>query len=253
MEYILEMKDIVKDYGKLRALDNVNLSMERGEVVAIIGPSGSGKSSLIRCVNYLNKINGGSITLNGEKFVDTVNGQVQYIDEAGMRKICSQTGMVFQHFNLFPHMTCLKNISYAPIKVKKEDKAAAEAKAMELLKLVGLESKADVYTAQLSGGQKQRVAIARALAMNPEIMLFDEPTSALDPEITGEVLNVINKLAEDDVTMIVVTHEMGFAREVADRVIFMDQGRIVEEGKPEDIFENPKSDRLKEFLSSMLK
>lgn len=253
MSYVLEMKNIVKDYGKLRALDHVNLSMERGEVVAIIGPSGSGKSSLIRCVNYLNKINGGSITLNGEKFVDTVNGQVQYIDEAGMRKICSQTGMVFQHFNLFPHMTCLKNVCYAPIKVKKEDKEAAEAKALELLKLVGLESKADVYTAQLSGGQKQRVAIARALAMEPEIMLFDEPTSALDPEITGEVLNVINQLAEEDVTMIVVTHEMGFAREVADRVIFMDQGRIVEEGAPEDIFENPKSERLKEFLSSMLK
>ena len=253
MGYILEMKDIVKDYGKFRAIDHVSLSMERGEVVAVIGPSGSGKSSLIRCVNYLNKINGGSITLNGTKFVDTVNGQVKYIDDKQMRDICAQTGMVFQHFNLFPHMTCLKNISYAPIKVKKEDKETAEKRAMELLELVGLESKADVYTAQLSGGQKQRVAIARALAMNPEIMLFDEPTSALDPEITGEVLNVINKLAEEDVTMIVVTHEMGFAREVADRVIFMDQGRIVEEGKPEDIFENPKSDRLKEFLSSMIR
>lgn len=253
MANILEMKEIVKDYGSLRALDHVNFSMERGETVAIIGPSGSGKSSLIRCVNCLNKINSGSISLNGKTFVETVDGKAQYIDDKSLRDVCAHTGMVFQHFNLFPHMTCLKNITYAPVKVKKESLDSAQKRGRELLKLVGLESKEGVYTAQLSGGQKQRVAIARALAMNPDIMLFDEPTSALDPEITGEVLNVIKKLAEDNVTMIVVTHEMNFAREVADRVIFMDKGRIIEEGTPEDIFQNPKSDRLKEFLSSMLK
>ncbi len=253
MEKILEMKNIVKSYTALNALDGVNFSMEPGETVAIIGPSGSGKSSLIRCINCLNKITSGSITLNGRTFVETVNGEAQYIDEKELREICADTGMVFQHFNLFPHMNCLKNITYAPVKVQKKDKAEAEKRGMELLKLVGLESKAKAFPAQLSGGQKQRVAIARALAMEPDIMCFDEPTSALDPEITGEVLNVIQQLAEDDVTMVIVTHEMNFAKEVADRVIFMDKGKIVEEGTPEDIFENPKSDRLKDFLSSMLK
>lgn len=253
MEKILEMKNIVKSYSALNALDGVDFSMESGETVAIIGPSGSGKSSLIRCINCLNKITSGTITLNGKTFVDTVNGEAQYISEAELREICADTGMVFQHFNLFPHMNCLKNITYAPIKVQKKDKAEAEKRGMELLKLVGLESKAKAYPAQLSGGQKQRVAIARALAMEPDIMCFDEPTSALDPEITGEVLNVILELANEDVTMVIVTHEMNFAKEVADRVIFMDKGKIVEEGTPEEIFENPKSDRLKEFLSSMLK
>lgn len=254
MEQILEMKQIVKDYANCRALDHVDFSMDKGETVAIIGPSGSGKSTLLRCINCLNRITSGKITLNGETFVDTPDGKnAQYIPDKELRRICAETGMVFQHFNLFPHMTCLKNICYAPIKVKKVDKAAAEAKGRELLELVGLASKADVYTAQLSGGQKQRIAIARGLAMNPEIMLFDEPTSALDPEITGEVLSVIKKLADERISMVVVTHEMGFAREVADRVIFMDQGKIVEEGPPEQIFTNPKSDRLKDFLSSMLK
>lgn len=254
MEQILEMKQIVKDYANCRALDHVDFSMKKGETVAIIGPSGSGKSTLLRCINCLNRITSGSITLNGETFVDTPDGKsAQYIPDKELRRICAQTGMVFQHFNLFPHMTCLKNICYAPIKVKKEDKASAEQRGRELLELVGLASKADVYTAQLSGGQKQRIAIARGLAMNPEIMLFDEPTSALDPEITGEVLNVIKKLADEHITMVVVTHEMGFAREVADRVIFMDQGKIVEQGAPEQIFTNPKSGRLKDFLSSMLK
>ncbi len=229
MEKILEMKDIVKDFGDFRAVDHVNFSMETGEIVAIIGPSGSGKSTLLRCINGLNQPTSGEVILKGE------------------------TGMVFQHFNLFPHMTCIENITYAPVKVKKQDKEAAKKHAMELLKMVGLEAKADVYPAMLSGGQKQRVAIARALAMYPDLMLFDEATSALDPEITGEVLNVMKKLADERTTMIVVTHEMGFAKEVADRVIFMDKGVIVEEGKPQEIFENPKSDRLKAFLGAMLR
>ena len=229
MEKILEMKDIVKDFGDFRAVDHVNFSMETGEIVAIIGPSGSGKSTLLRCINGLDQPTSGEVILKGE------------------------TGMVFQHFNLFPHMTCIENITYAPVKVKKQDKEAAKKHAMELLKMVGLEAKADVYPAMLSGGQKQRVAIARALAMYPDLMLFDEATSALDPEITGEVLNVMKKLADERTTMIVVTHEMGFAKEVADRVIFMDKGVVVEEGKPQEIFENPPSDRLKAFLGAMLR
>ena len=229
MEKILEMKDIVKDFGDFRAVDHVDFSMEKGEIVAIIGPSGSGKSTLLRCINGLNKPTSGVVILKGE------------------------TGMVFQHFNLFPHMTCMENITYAPIKVKKQPKEEALRHGRELLKMVGLESKADVYPAMLSGGQKQRVAIARALAMYPDLMLFDEATSALDPEITGEVLNVMKKLADEHTTMIVVTHEMGFAKEVADRVLFMDRGVIVEEGTPQEIFDAPKSDRLKAFLGAMLR
>ena len=226
---ILEMKDIVKDYSGFKAVDHVDFSLHKGEIVAIIGPSGSGKSTLLRCINGLNTITSGEIDLEGE------------------------TGMVFQHFNLFPHMTCLENITYAPIKVKKFPKEQAVARAKELLKMVGLESKADVYPAHISGGQKQRVAIARALAMDPDVMLFDEPTSALDPEITGEVLNVMKQLAEKHTTMIVVTHEMGFAKEVADRVVFMSDGKIVEQGNPTELFEHPKSERLVSFLGSMLR
>ena len=226
---ILEMKDIVKDYSGFKAVDHVDFSLHKGEIVAIIGPSGSGKSTLLRCINGLNTITSGEIDLEGE------------------------TGMVFQNFNLFPHMTCLENITYAPIKVKKIPKEQAVARAKELLKMVGLESKADVYPAHISGGQKQRVAIARALAMDPDVMLFDEPTSALDPEITGEVLNVMKQLAEKHTTMIVVTHEMGFAKEVADRVVFMSDGKIVEQGNPTELFEHPKSERLVSFLGSMLR
>ena len=226
---ILEMKDIVKDYSGFKAVDHVDFSLHKGEIVAIIGPSGSGKSTLLRCINGLNTITSGEIDLEGE------------------------TGMVFQHFNLFPHMTCLENITYAPIKVKKIPKEQAVARAKELSKMVGLESKADVYPAHISGGQKQRVAIARALAMDPDVMLFDEPTSALDPEITGEVLNVMKQLAEKHTTMIVVTHEMGFAKEVADRVVFMSDGKIVEQGNPTELFEHPKSERLVSFLGSMLR
>ena len=228
-EIILEMKHIVKKYGDFTAVDDVNFSMRKGEIVAIIGPSGSGKSTLLRCINGLNSITAGDMILNGT------------------------TGMVFQHFNLFPHMTCIDNITYAPIKVKKENKADVQKRAEDLLKMVGLSNKADVYPAQISGGQKQRIAIARALAMEPDLMLFDEPTSALDPEITGEVLTVMKKLAERHTTMIVVTHEMGFAQEVADRVLLMDNGVIVDEGTPQEIFDNPKSDRLISFLSSMLR
>ena len=228
-ETILEMRNIVKDYSGFKAVNNVDFSMHKGEIVAIIGPSGSGKSSLLRCINGLNTITSGDMDLKGE------------------------TGMVFQHFNLFPHMTCIENITYAPIKVKKVKKEDAYAKARELLKMVGLESKADVYPAHISGGQKQRIAIARALAMEPDLMLFDEPTSALDPEITGEVLNVMKQLAAKHTTLIVVTHEMGFAKEVADRVIFMDEGVIVEEGTPQEIFDKPKNERLVSFLGSMLR
>ena len=228
-ENILEMKNIVKDYSGFKAVDNVDFSMHKGEIVAIIGPSGSGKSTLLRCINGLNSITSGEIELKGT------------------------TGMVFQHFNLFPHMTCIENITYAPIKVKKEKIEEAYANARNLLKMVGLENKADVYPAHLSGGQKQRIAIARALAMKPDIMLFDEPTSALDPEITGEVLNVMKLLAKEHTTMIVVTHEMGFAKEVADRVIFMDGGKIVEQGPPKKIFETPENERLIAFLGSMLR
>lgn len=228
MENILEMKNIVKEFDNCTALHEVDFSLKKGEIVAIIGPSGSGKSSLLRCINGLNTITSGSIELRGT------------------------TGMVFQHFNLFPHMTCIKNVAYAPIKVKKMDKEEAYKKGMELLDMVGLASKADDYPNHLSGGQKQRVAIARALAMEPDIMLFDEATSALDPEITGEVLEVMKRLAEEHMTMVVVTHEMGFAREVADRVVFMDGGYLVEEGTPEEIFDNPKEERVKDFLSKVL-
>ena len=226
-EALLTMSNIVKDYGDFRAVNNVSLEVRKGETVAIIGPSGSGKSTFLRCINGLNSITSGEIKLNGS------------------------TGMVFQHFNLFPHMTCIENVTYAPIKVLKQKKSEAVEHGMELLKMVGLAQKADQYPAHLSGGQKQRVAIARALAMNPDLMLFDEPTSALDPEITGEVLSVMRRLAEKHMTMIIVTHEMGFAREVADRVIFMDKGVILDQGTPEEIFDNPKNQRIKDFLSSM--
>ncbi len=250
---ILEMKNIVKEFSGCRALDNVDFAVAKGETVAIIGPSGSGKSTLLRCINCLEKITSGSITLNGDTFVDTKKGQKSaYLSDKELKKICAETGMIFQHFNLFPHMTCLENVCYAPMKVKKQSREASERRGRELLAMVGLGYKEEAYPAQLSGGQKQRVAIARGLAMNPEIMLFDEPTSALDPEITGEVLNVMRKLSKEHTTMVIVTHEMGFAREVADRVIFMDAGKIVEEGTAEEIFQEPKSERLKDFLSSVL-
>lgn len=229
MSNILEMKNIIKSFGEFHAVNGVDFSLTKGEIVAIIGPSGSGKSSLLKCINGLVEKSSGEVILNGT------------------------TGMVFQHFNLFPHMTCLKNVMYAPVKVKKMNEKEAEKDARRLLKMVGLLDKADEYPNNLSGGQKQRVAIARALAMHPDIMLFDEATSALDPEITGEVLEVMKNLAKNKMTMVVVTHEMGFAREVADRVVFMDHGKIVEKGSPKEIFENPHSQRLKDFLGVVLR
>ena len=229
MSNVLEMKNIVKVFQDFTALDNVDFSLEKGEVVAIIGPSGSGKSTLLRSINGLNQITSGTVNLKGN------------------------AGMVFQHFNLFPHMTVIDNITYAPLKVQKRKKEEVVKEAERLLELVELSEKKDVYPSMLSGGQKQRVAIARALAMKPDLMLFDEPTSALDPEITGGVLKVMKELADENTTMVVVTHEMGFAKEVADRVVFMANGKIVEEGTPEEIFENPKSERLVSFLNSMLK
>lgn len=238
--------DNVKKYykdGAIKALDGVSLSIETGEVVVIIGPSGSGKSTLLRSLNLLEVPTDGTITFEGVDITDK---------KVNLNKHRQKMGMVFQHFNLFPHMTVLKNMTIAPMKLLKKSKEEAEAKAMELLKVVNLENRANAYPSQLSGGQKQRIAIARSLCMNPDVMLFDEPTSALDPEMVGEVLNVMKNLAEDGMTMVVVTHEMGFAREVASRVIFMDAGQIIEEGTPSQIFDNPSNERTKEFLSKVI-
>ncbi|TYQ12984.1 UNVERIFIED_CONTAM: amino acid ABC transporter ATP-binding protein (PAAT family) [Acetivibrio alkalicellulosi] len=237
---MVEIKNLHKYFGKLHVLQGIDLFVDEGEVVVIIGPSGSGKSTLLRCVNFLEKSQRGDIFIEGsliERKQKTINQMRQKV------------GMVFQHFNLFPHMTVLQNVIEGPVQVKKVTKNEAVILAEELLKKVGLEDKRDVYPAMLSGGQKQRVAIARSLAMKPDVMLFDEPTSALDPELVGEVLGVMKDLAREKMTMIVVTHEMGFAKEVADRVIFMDEGKIIEEGKPEELFENPKNERTKAFLS----
>ncbi|MCD7897066.1 MAG: amino acid ABC transporter ATP-binding protein [Planctomycetaceae bacterium] len=249
---IVELEDIHKRYGDVHALRGVTLRVARGEHVAIIGSSGSGKSTLLRCVNQLEVIDSGRITINGEVLADTENGRVRYLPERSIRRILLQTAMVFQHFNLFGHLTCLDNITIAPIEIKKEDPGEVRDRAFGLLKMVGLEQKAKAYPAQLSGGQKQRIAIARALAMRPSILLFDEPTSALDPEITGEVLRVIRDLAAQGYTMALVTHEMGFAREVANRVVFMDEGRIVEEGIPDKMFDDPDSERLGLFLQAVI-
>lgn len=239
---IMRVKNLSKSYHTLPVLKDINFEVYRGEVIAIIGPSGSGKSTLLRCMNALESISGGEIW-----FKDTCVNNMKRLP-----KLRTEVGMVFQHFNLFPNMTVLKNIMYSPIKVRKEKKEDAENRAIELLKTVGLEDKKDVYPETLSGGQKQRVAIARALAMKPEILLFDEPTSALDPEMVGEVLNVMKNLAQSGMTMLVVTHEMGFAKEVADRVVFMDEGYILEEGNPKQIFEEAKNERVKAFLNKML-
>lgn len=250
----IEMNHIGKSFGNLEVLKDVSLHMESGEVVSIIGPSGSGKSTFLRCLCELEKIDKGDICVGGEVMAEQPEGvsKTVYSSPDKVRQICRRMGMVFQSFNLFPHMTVLDNILEAPRVVKGMKDADILPLAEELLRKVGLWDKRDVYPSSLSGGQKQRVAIARALAMKPDIMLFDEPTSALDPELTGEVLRTIKQLADEDMTMVIVTHEMAFAREVADRIIFMADGVIQEEGRPEDIFEHPQNERTKNFLSSML-
>ena len=242
---LIVVKDVKKYYkGEvIKALDGINLTINEGEVVVIIGPSGSGKSTMLRCLNLLEIPTDGEIIFEGENLL----GKKTNID-----KHRQKMGMVFQHFNLFPHMTVMKNMTIAPTKLKIKNKEEAEAKAKELLEVVNLADRAEAYPKQLSGGQKQRIAIARALCMAPEVMLFDEPTSALDPEMVGEVLSVMKDLARRGMTMAVVTHEMAFARDVATRVIFMDAGKIIEEGTPEEIFEHPKNQRLKDFLSKVL-
>lgn len=251
-ETMIVLQNIHKSFNKLNVLKGINLEINRGEVVAIIGPSGSGKSTLLRCLNRLETIDQGTITVEGEILAEDMNGVCHYTNDVKARKICGKMGMVFQHFNLFPHMTVLENLIEAPILVKGMKREDIIPIAEELLKKVGLFDKKDSYPSRLSGGQKQRVAIARALAMNPAIMLFDEPTSALDPELTGEVLKTMRQLAEEHMTMIVVTHEMAFAREVAQKVIFMADGDIVEAGDPVELFTNPKQVRTQAFLKNML-
>lgn len=249
----IEMKDIVKVYGKLTILHKVNMSLEKGEVISIIGPSGAGKSTLLRCLNHLETIQGGSILVDGDYLAEEKNGEVIYANEVKSKEILGKMSMVFQSFNLFPHMTVLDNIMAAPIYVKGMKKEEVLPIAENLLDKVGLLNKKNMYPGSLSGGQKQRVAIARALAMNPEIMLFDEPTSALDPELTGEVLKTIQQLADENMTMVIVTHEMAFAKSVSDRILFMVDGKVEEEGTSEQVFEHPKSERTKAFLKSILK
>lgn len=239
---MINIQSVSKKFGSNQVLTNISTTIEPGEVVAVIGPSGSGKSTLLRCINLLEKPTEGDITYQGESLAKTKNLSI----------VRAKIGMVFQHFHLFPHMTVLDNLTYAPMKVKKLSKAVAEEKARKLLSQVGLSEKEAAYPAQLSGGQKQRVAIARALAMEPEVMLFDEPTSALDPEMVKEVLNVMKDLAHTGMTMVIVTHEMGFAREVADRIIFLDHGQLVEEGAPAEFFTAPKSARARDFLEKVL-
>ena len=252
---LIQVHDLKKHYhrGAIKALDGVTVDINKGDVMVVIGPSGSGKSTFLRSLNLLEEPTGGEIIFNGvditkKKYKDA-SGKTVKLD---IDKLRQKMGMVFQHFNLFPHKTILENMTLAPMKVRGVSKEEAEKKALELLDRVGLKDRADAYPIQLSGGQKQRVASVRALAMEPEVMLFDEPTSALDPEMVGEVLDVMKELAEEGMTMVVVTHEMGFAREVGNRVLFMADGQLIEQGTPEDIFENPTNPRLKEFLSKVL-
>ena len=239
----VHVEHLKKNYGRLEVLKDVSTDVYEGEVVVIIGPSGSGKSTFLRCLNRLEEITGGTVVVDGYDLTDK---------KVDINKVRENVGMVFQHFNLFANMNVLRNLTLAPVDLKKADKAAAEKRAVQLLERVGLADKALAYPSQLSGGQKQRVAIARALAMNPDIMLFDEPTSALDPEMVGEVLEVMKELAREGMTMLIVTHEMGFAREVCNRVLFMDGGVICEQGHPRDLFDNPQNPRTKDFLSKVL-
>ena len=240
---MIEVKNLKISFGKLNVLKDVSIKIEKGEKIVIIGPSGSGKSTFLRCLNRLETPDGGQILFEGNDLTDPKTN----LD------LCRQKmGMVFQHFNLFPHLTVLQNITLAPVTLKLKTQEEAEKEAMQLLERIGLPDKANIYPSTLSGGQKQRIAIVRSLAMHPDVMLFDEPTSALDPEMVGEVLEVMKDLAREGMTMVVVTHEMGFAREVADRVLFMNEGYIEEEGKPDQLFQNPKSERLKQFFKSIL-
>ena len=250
---MIVLENIHKAFGSLKVLKGIDLTVVKGEVVCVIGPSGSGKSTLLRCINHLERITTGKILIDGEVMDERHdNHDLQKISTKKVLSLCAEVGMVFQRFNLFPHMTALENVMEAPLQVRKVPKETAEAEARQLLVDVGLADKIDEYPSRLSGGQQQRVAIARALAMKPKVMLFDEPTSALDPELVGEVLEVMKSLAKNHMTMIVVTHEMGFARDVANRVIFMDEGRVIEEASPETIFTNPKHERTKAFLSRIL-
>lgn len=239
----VHVENLQKNFGKLEVLRDISIDITEGEVVVLLGPSGSGKSTFLRCLNQLETATAGTILVDGVSVTDR---------HTDINKLRENIGMVFQHFNLFPHKTVLENIMLAPVELKKMTKEQAKEKGMQLLKRVGMDTKADAYPSQLSGGQKQRVAIARALAMNPDIMLFDEPTSALDPEMVGEVLAVMKELAADGMTMVVVTHEIGFAREVADRIVFMDGGYIVEQGAPEDVIYHPKEERTIDFLNKVL-
>ena len=240
---MIEFHNVHKSFGKLEVLKGIDFKIEKGQVVTLIGPSGSGKSTILRCINLLEKPDSGTVLIEGQDITEK---------KADIQRIRKDIGMVFQHFNLFPHMTVMENMIYAPVRVNGLSKEEAKKKAMELLALVGLTEKADAYPNKLSGGQKQRIAIVRALCMKPDVMLFDEPTSALDPEMVGEVLGVMKDLADEKMTMVVVTHEMGFAREVATRVMFMAGGSFVEENAPEEFFANPKNERLKTFLSKVL-
>ena len=241
---MITVKNLQKSFGDLHVLRGVDQHITPGEKVCLIGPSGSGKTTFLRCLNLLEQPTGGQILFEGQDITDP---------HCDINKVRQQMGMVFQQFNLFPHLTILDNITLAPVKLKKQTKAEAEANAMRLLKRIGLEEKANAYPRQLSGGQQQRIGIVRALAMNPDVLLFDEPTSALDPEMVGEVLDLMKQLADEGMTMIIVTHEMGFAREVADHVMFMDEGVIVEQGPPAELFENPKHPRTQDFLRKVLK
>lgn len=247
---LFEIKNVSKSFGDLKVLNDISVSVEKGEVVAIIGPSGSGKSTLLRCATMLETMDSGELSYLGETAAkNNDEGKAVYASAAELRKIKGYFGLVFQQFNLFPHYSVLKNLCDAPVHVQKRNRAEVTKEAMELIAKMGLEGKEKYYPQQLSGGQQQRVAIARALCMNPDILFFDEPTSALDPELTGEILKVIRQLAQEHMTMVIVTHEMAFARDVADRVIFMDGGYIIEEGRPEDVITNPKEERTKRFLA----
>ncbi len=246
---IVSIRNVEKRFGKLEVLKDISLEVADGEIISVIGSSGSGKSTLLRCLTRLETVNGGTIVIDGDTMVETTDGKPVYAKEAVLKQIRLKTGLVFQNFNLFPHYTVLRNITEAPIHVAGQSREEATAEARRLLKKLGLEDKEDAYPCQLSGGQSQRVSIARALALKPKILFFDEPTSALDPELTGEVLRVIRSLTDLHMTMVIVTHEMAFAREISDRIIFMDQGVIVEDGTPEEVFgsENP---RTREFLGN---